>query len=303
MDNGKEFQSQSLKDICAQLGITPEYCPPRKPWFKGTVERTFRTINQQLLHKTPGTTFSNIVDKKDYDPEKNAIVGYHAFLKMMHEWIIDQYLQQPHRGVKGIPSDLWRSGITKWGMPALLHAIPDWRIILNKLKEGSSIQRAGIQYKQMHYNSGELQELKHRLLKKGTVSVRFKYDPYDMSTIFVYDEPNRRYLEVPNTDQAYSKGLTEFSHDCILKRLRHANSRASQLALAQAKEKLMEEVAKEMKLTKGARAAAFTQLSSAQLIEQKQNEAAMSEQRVARQASETFKAISETTLTEEWGIF
>lgn len=301
MDNGKEFQSRSLKDTCAQLGIIPDYCPPRKPWYKGTVERTFRTINQQLLHKTPGTTFSNVMDKKDYNPEKNAIVGYHTFLKLLHQWVIDEYLQQIHRGVKGIPSELWQSGIAQWGTPPLLYAIPDWHIIFGKLRENASIQRTGIQYKHMFYNSAELQNLKFQLLKKGAAHVRFKYDPYDMSKIFVYDERGKRYLEVFNSDQEYSKGLTEFSHDCILKRIRQANSKVNQLALAQAKERFMEELAKEMRLTKGARAAAHTQLSSAQIVEKKQKESVDKERQAAVQERKAFKMLDEAN-DSDWEV-
>ncbi|NOU83885.1 DDE-type integrase/transposase/recombinase [Paenibacillus sp. LMG 31459] len=301
MDNGKEFQSHSLKDACAQLGIVPDYCPPRKPWYKGSVERTFRTINQQLLHKTPGTTFSNVVDKKDYNPQKNAIVGYYAFLKLLHQWIIDQYLLQFHRGTKGAPSELWRQGIIDWGAPPLLSSIPNWNIILGKLREGATIQRIGIQYKHMSYTSEQLQDLKLRLIKKGESAVRFKYDPLDMSKIHVYDEEHKRYLEVPNTNQDYSKGLTEFSHECILKQLRQSKSNINMLALAQAKEKFLEDLAKQMKLTKGPRAAALTQLSSAQVIEKEAKKGAQKEYNLALQESKAFKAL-ENEMNGDWEV-
>lgn len=302
VDNGKEFRSRSLQDACDQLFILLDFCPPRKPWYKGQIERTFRTINQQLLHKTPGTTFSNILDKKDYNPEKNAIVGYHAFIKLLHQWIVDQYLQQFNRGVKGIPSDLWAEGVRKWGHPPLLYSIPDWNIILGKLVVGAAIQRAGVQYKHMFYNSAELQELKRELLKKGVKTVNFKYDPYDMSKIHVFDELNRRYLEVLNTDQDYSAGLTEFSHSCIVKRIHQAKSKVNLMALAQAKEKFMEEINKEMKLTKGPRAAAFTQMTSAQHIEKEMKKMDENEKKAAQVASEHFKNLDQKSNGDDWEV-
>ncbi|UOK62212.1 hypothetical protein MT997_28500 [Paenibacillus sp. OVF10] len=122
-----------------------------------------------------------------------------------------------------------------------------------------------------------------------------------MSKIFVYDERDKRYLEVPNSDQEYSKGLTEFSHDCILKRIRQANSQANQLALAQAKERFMEEVAKEMKLTKGARAAAHTQLSSAQIIEKKQKESVDKEVQAAVEERKAFKMLEKAN-DSDWEV-
>ncbi|AZN40414.1 DDE-type integrase/transposase/recombinase [Paenibacillus albus] len=72
-DRGKDFMSSHLDDACAQLNIKLEHTPGRSPWYKGAVERHFRTLNQQLVHKIPGTTFSNIFDKGDYDPKKMPV--------------------------------------------------------------------------------------------------------------------------------------------------------------------------------------------------------------------------------------
>ena len=48
--------------------------PTKKPWLKGSVERYFRTINNRLLSRIPipGKSFTNIFERKDYDPLKNG---------------------------------------------------------------------------------------------------------------------------------------------------------------------------------------------------------------------------------------
>ena len=69
------------------------------PWYKGTVERYFRTINQQLIHQTQGTTFSNVIDKGDYNPQKNAVISFSRLLEMMHIWILDYYTQKFNTGI------------------------------------------------------------------------------------------------------------------------------------------------------------------------------------------------------------
>ena len=72
VDNATEFYSQDLADACAQLGISIHYAPLKKSWYRVSIERYFRTINQGLIHSLPGTTFSNIFEKEDYDPEKEC---------------------------------------------------------------------------------------------------------------------------------------------------------------------------------------------------------------------------------------
>ena len=81
VDNATEFYSQDFEDACAQLGITIHYAPLKKSWYRASIERYFRTINQGLIHSLPGTTFSNIFEKEDYDPEKNAVISFDGLLR------------------------------------------------------------------------------------------------------------------------------------------------------------------------------------------------------------------------------
>jgi putative transposase len=76
VDGGQEFYSTSLEQVCMSLGI--EWCaaPRREPWFKGRIERFFGTFNRDIAHGLPGTTFSNILEKDDYDPSKHSVVTF-----------------------------------------------------------------------------------------------------------------------------------------------------------------------------------------------------------------------------------
>jgi putative transposase len=49
IDNGKDFINADLKAACGQLGILLEQMPVRTPWFKGSVERFFRTNNTRAI--------------------------------------------------------------------------------------------------------------------------------------------------------------------------------------------------------------------------------------------------------------
>ena len=91
VDNGAEFWSKSLEQSCLELGIHIQYNPVRKPWLKPLVERIFRTINSKLTISIPGKTFSNILQREDYDYKKDAVMRFSIFNEILHKWIIDVY--------------------------------------------------------------------------------------------------------------------------------------------------------------------------------------------------------------------
>jgi transposase InsO family protein len=57
MDNAPEWDS--LKPICAQMGITMEYTAPYTPQFNGLVEREFSTIRNQAMACLLGSDMSS----------------------------------------------------------------------------------------------------------------------------------------------------------------------------------------------------------------------------------------------------
>lgn len=97
-DNGPEFHSKSLRDACLEMGITLQYCPPKKPWFKGRIERFFRTFNEQALAGLPGATGSHLYNRgQRKDPANDAVMSRQALMEYLHIWIVDVYLP----GVRG----------------------------------------------------------------------------------------------------------------------------------------------------------------------------------------------------------
>ena len=117
VDNAMVEFGRDLELACLQLGIELQHMPPRKPWFKGAIERFFRTLNQELIHTIPGTTFSNFLERGDYDFRKYACMTLDALWEALHLWIVDVYTQDIHKGVggssrsKGIPAKLWERAL------------------------------------------------------------------------------------------------------------------------------------------------------------------------------------------------
>ena len=81
-DNGAEFHSRALTGACREYGIKIQYRPPATPRFGGHVERLIGTM-MGAVHILPGTTFSNIKLKENYDAEGRAIFT----LRELEAWI------------------------------------------------------------------------------------------------------------------------------------------------------------------------------------------------------------------------
>ena len=205
-DNGKEFWSKDLEIVLAELNIQTQYNPVQKPWLKGKVERLYGTINKKLLIDLPGKTFSNILERGDYDPAKNAVITFSTFTEILYTWVVDVYQQQPVAKGTIIPDLAWKESILDFPPR---HVDPKrLDIILGRTKY-SKLRRGGVQYSNLRYDSDELASLRGRI---GSDLVMYKVDPDDLGYIHVFNEAERRYLKVAAVDFDYADGLTEWQH-------------------------------------------------------------------------------------------
>lgn len=244
VDNGAEFHSKHLEDACLQLGIIIQYAPPKRPSYKGSQERWFGTQNKQLLHKQPGTTFSNILDRGDYDPKKNAVITFDALDEMYHTYIVDVYHQQEHRGIRDVPARLWKAAVAEYP-PAMPPHRTSLDVLLGCVAE-RTISRKGIELHGggLFYNDDALAVLR-RSLKPGE-RVTLKYDPSDLSMIHVADRARGLYIPVPATNQQYAQGLSLWQHEVIKSYARRViRESVDMIALCQAKLRIQEIVERE----------------------------------------------------------
>jgi putative transposase len=245
VDNAKEFLGDNFRDACWQLGIDVNNSPPGCAWYRPSVERWFGTLNKSLLHELPGTTFSNIFEKKDYDPQKHAVISLDRLLEIIHIWIIDIYHQRVHKGIRDVPHRRWTNAVVE-NPPNLPPSSDDLRVLLGFV-EHRSVSRSGIELFTLLYNCGELNLIRRGLSEGEKVMV--KYDPTDLSTIYVWDTFNGRFIAVPALDQEYTRGLTIWQHHVIRRYARRlVQEYVDIVALCQAKAIIQEIVESERHL-------------------------------------------------------
>ncbi len=237
VDNGREFHSKDFELACHQLGIQIQHTPRKSPWMKGTVERFFGQLNQGLIHSQPGTTFSNIFDRADYDPRKNGVIPFSLLVEFLHHWVVEVYSRTEHRGIADLPADRWAAGVREYPV-RLPSKAADLDIVLwrTKLKP---VHHYGIEIASIVYNSEELGDLRRR--HSGKLRTTVKFDPDDLSRILVLDSDNGSFFKVPAVSQDYTRDLTLWQHRVIrAEARRRRKGRLDIVDLARAREWLVE---------------------------------------------------------------
>ncbi len=213
VDNGLEFHGKAVEAAAHELGVHVHYCPTRQPHYKGVVERFNRTLNHGILHRLPGTTFSNYSKRLQYDTDEQAVLSLTDLEEIVHEWVINVYGCEFHRGIQVAP-------LQKWAEGAALHP-PKLPPDLNALKvylaqtERRHLGKNGIQANGLRYISDALQDMRHRY---GDIEVTVRTDPDDLGTIYVLDEKRKTYVMAQCSVPGYAEGLTTEQHRLISKK-------------------------------------------------------------------------------------
>lgn len=208
-DRGKDFESIALSDACMELNIRIQRNPGRHGWYKGTVERHFRTINDELLSDKAGKVFPNIVDTNSYKPEKHAIITMGLFLNIFHKWVIDVYHMKKVSKGRIIPSVSWKDDSDR--VPLRIMNKDALNIVLSEKKELTNT-KDGIGFDFIQYDNKELASLR---AKRGFVKTLFKYDRENLGQIQVFDPHEKRFFEVKALNQKYAKNLSLHQHKII----------------------------------------------------------------------------------------
>jgi putative transposase len=199
LDNGKEFHSKALKRGCQQHGIRIDYRPPHSrarspatPRFGGHIERLMGTLMTRV-HALPGTTSSNVAARGNYPAEQKAILTLREFERILALEILGPYHNEVHAALGTTPAAAWTAG-------AAAHAVrppaDPAGFVLDFLPfEERIIRRDGVRLFNVTYFDGALAPL----LDANARKVRVKYDPRNISAVFV-ELPAGGHLRLPCAD-------------------------------------------------------------------------------------------------------
>jgi len=221
VDNASEFHSEAIARGCDFHGIDLQFRPPGMPHYGGIIERVIGTF-MQLIHQIPGTTFSNISQKGNYNSEAHAVLTLAELERWLTIAIVDYYHQKCHQGIHMAPIEKYKAGILGGkgvearGYPPKLSNKKAFLIDFLPI-ERRQLQRSGFVLDNISYYSNTLAPWLPKRCELGKFVIR--RDPRDLSHIFVLDPPSKQYLEIP-CRTLYRPSITLWEHKEACRRLR-----------------------------------------------------------------------------------
>ena len=216
VDNGAEFHSRAFERGCQQHGVRIDYRPPATPRYGGHIERLMGTLMGRV-QALPGTTFSNIGARGDYASEARSVLTFREFERILVLEVLGPYHNEVHQALGRTPAAAWAGGVT--GMTLREPADPD-SLLLDFLPfEERVIRRDGVRLFNVLYQDGALAHL----VDGGGCKLRVKYDPRDLSAVFV-ELAAGDHIRVPYADMG-RPAVTLWEHRLASRRLHEVGRR------------------------------------------------------------------------------
>ena len=187
VDNAKEFHSKAMRRGAEEHGISLQYRPIGAPHYGGHIERLIGTM-MGAAHLLPGSTFSNIKDRGDYDSAAKSAMT----LDELERWFaleITRYHAERHRSLGIPPIAAWQDAYGRRDLPLRMPYDPEgFRIDFLPAVE-RMVRRDGIHLFGLRYWDDVLSIWAGREGRQ----LRVSYDPRDLSTVFVRVPDGQRY--------------------------------------------------------------------------------------------------------------
>jgi len=230
-DNGSDLRSSSVMRSCSQRGIHLEYRPLGNPKYGGSVESGLRSLLMEI-HSLPGSTFSSVDKKGEYDSAKNAAMTLSELEGYIVEWLTTVYHHRPNTRDRKSPLRKWKIGFLgdADNPPRPMPTRPTDRlgVMLDFLPiVERTIQPIGVAIDGLTYYDEVLRDwigAKDEASGKTREFV-FRRDPRDISEIYFLDPKHKRYTTIPSADLALP-AISLWEHRIVQKMLRdegHAN--------------------------------------------------------------------------------
>lgn len=204
LDNAKEFRGNMLLRACQQHGIILEHRPKGQPNYGPHIERVFRTFMGEC-QSLPGTTFSNIKSKMDYDSEGRACMTLSELELWFTVFVVYCYHHRAHKGINEVPPIKLYSQYVHGtsvqpgiGLPAPVEDEENFRLDFTPYVE-RTVQRQGVVIDNIHYYAPTLRrwvESDDAASGKGRKFI-FARDPRDISVVYFLDPETHSYCPIP----------------------------------------------------------------------------------------------------------
>jgi len=219
-DAGSDFTSAHIEQVASQLGIV--LCLRRRPAEGGIVERPFGTLNSEFFSMLPGYTTREAKTHEE-SIKAEACLTLEQLEGLLVRYIVDNYNQRCDARSQESRIVRWKAGLMAQGLP------PEGRkldLLLMRQQHRRVYQGGYIRFANLIYR-GEY------LAGYAGEEVVLRYDPGDITTVFVYRPEGARdiFLARAHAQNLATERLSLAEAKVISRRLRGSCSEISNQAI------------------------------------------------------------------------
>lgn len=204
-DNAREFRGYFLQEVALEHGIHVAFRGVGNPNWGAHIERLMGHIASDM-HALIGTSFSNPVEKGEYDSAGRAIFTLEQVEAIFLHLFVEVYHQSPHGGLGGrSPISIWRDYFEAKGKETLVYypqVQAGQSLLLSLLPQfRRTIQQDGVQWEKNYYDDDVLTSyVGERNPSRADGLWRFRYDPRDIRQIWWRDPASGVWFPIPLRD-------------------------------------------------------------------------------------------------------
>lgn len=170
---GTPYKNQQLKLICANLGTALIHAKAYSPESKAKIERSFRTVKDNFINLEDWSKYNNLKDLNE------AYKNY----------IVKEYNSKYHTGIEDIPRNRFQRDYEKI---KFIETPEDVDKIFLHVEEKPVALDATIRLGKKDY------EVPQKYIKQRII---IKYNPEDLSFVYIYDEETKELKKVYPVDK------------------------------------------------------------------------------------------------------
>ncbi|WP_441280408.1 Mu transposase C-terminal domain-containing protein [Tardiphaga sp. 862_B3_N1_1] len=178
-DAGPAFIDAGFRGAIAGLKSVYENAPAGLSHLRGHIERSLGTVHTTLMPYFTGRSFSNVIEKGEYEAEERASIIISQLPMIFTRFIVDKYHHTPHEGLGGeTPYNAWKRLTALYGTAPCpdLHERRD--IFGVPLKR--DLDARGIRFANNFYQSDEIQEWRRQV---GDTKLDIRVDTTDIGHV------------------------------------------------------------------------------------------------------------------------
>lgn len=207
VDNGLEFHASVFKLMAWELASDLTYCRVRTPWLKPHVERFFATLDYLSLNR--GRIHKRVANVMNIDPRKDAAIKFSDLVKGLVMFVADVHPFEINERKLARPYDLLMEGL-EYCPPASFPLSFDNLRLTTALSKTTTLGPGGIELRGLPYGRQELLPLRKRYGQ--TFKVQVKWDPDNMSHIWIRHPEEEVWIQSPCRWFEYANGLSWNQH-------------------------------------------------------------------------------------------